>query len=102
MSGAERASIGRLEALLAATLRYGTWLATAVILAGLVLAAIPHRAGLPLAKLGIALFILLPVARLVLMLLVFLRQRDYRFAAVAALVLAIVALAFTIGTLSVG
>ena len=92
--------LGSLETLLASTLRYGTWLATAIIAVGLALALAPlhaSAAGLPIAKAGIALFILLPVARLVLMLLVFLRQRDYRFAGVTALVLAIVALAFTLG-----
>jgi len=40
---------------------------------------------------GIVLFILLPVLRLMLMFGVFLRERDYRFSAIAALVLLIVA-----------
>jgi uncharacterized membrane protein len=47
--------------------------------------------------LGIGLFILLPVLRVFLMLLVFLRDRDYRFSAIAALVLAILALGLLIG-----
>jgi uncharacterized membrane protein len=46
---------------------------------------------------GIALFILLPVMRLILMLGVFLHQRDYRFGAIAALVLAIVAAGLLVG-----
>ncbi len=46
---------------------------------------------------GIALFILLPVMRLILMLGVFLHQRDYRFSAIAALVLAIVAVGLVVG-----
>ncbi|WP_181309227.1 hypothetical protein [Paraburkholderia sp. BL18I3N2] len=40
----------------------------------------------------IALFILPPVIRLILMLGVFLHQRDYRFSAIAALVPTIVAM----------
>lgn len=88
-----------LERLLASLLHYGTWLASAVIALGLVLAMIDSRfrahapalpAGMPIITAGIALFILLPVLRLVLMLGVFLRERDYRFGAIAALVLAIV------------
>jgi uncharacterized membrane protein len=46
---------------------------------------------------GIALFILLPVMRLILMLGVFLHQRDYRFSAIAALVLVIVAAGLVVG-----
>jgi uncharacterized membrane protein len=46
---------------------------------------------------GIAFFILLPVMRLILMLCVFLHQRDYRFSAIAALVLIIVIAGSMIG-----
>lgn len=43
------------------------------------------------------LFILLPVMRLIVMLGVFLHQRDYRFSAIAALVLVIVIAGSMIG-----
>jgi uncharacterized membrane protein len=96
----------RLEHLLASLLHYGTWLASAVIALGLVLVMLDARwsahavalpAGMPIIKTGIGLFILLPVLRLVLMLGVFLRERDYRFGAIAALVLAIVCVACLLG-----
>ena len=51
-----------------------------------------------LVTIGIALFILLPVLRVVLMLIVFLRERDYRFSAIAALVLTILLVGFVVGT----
>jgi uncharacterized membrane protein len=46
---------------------------------------------------GIALFILLPIMRLILMLGAFVHQRDYRFGAIAALVLVIVVAGSMIG-----
>jgi uncharacterized membrane protein len=90
----------RLERQLAAMLSYGTWLASAVIAIGLALTLIgwPGGAG-DIVTTGIALFILLPVSRVILMLIVFLHERDYRFGAVAALVLAIMVLGFALGTL---
>jgi uncharacterized membrane protein len=42
-------------------------------------------------KAGVAVFILLPVARVALMLTLFLRERDYAYTVIAALVLAIIA-----------
>jgi uncharacterized membrane protein len=82
----------RLESWVAALLRYGTWLASAAIAVGLVLG--PMR----IATMGIVLFILLPILRVSLMLLVFIRERDARLAVIAGMVLAIilgsVALAF--------
>ena len=48
-------------------------------------------AGLDVVKVGVGVFILLPVARVVLMLAIFLRERDYIYAVIAALVLAIIA-----------
>lgn len=96
----------RLERLLAGVLEYGTWLGTCVIAAGLVLATI-HRAasaqgwplppGMPIVAAGILLFILLPVLRVALMLIVFVLERDYRFSAIALLVLAIIFLGFVFG-----
>ncbi|CAB3776127.1 hypothetical protein LMG28614_00151 [Paraburkholderia ultramafica] len=57
----------------------------------------PAAAGMSIVTMGIALFILLPIMRLILMLGVFLHQRDYRFSAIAALVLAIVAAGLLVG-----
>jgi uncharacterized membrane protein len=46
---------------------------------------------------GVTLFILLPIMRLILMLGLFLHQRDYRFSAITALVLMIVVVGSMIG-----
>lgn len=97
---------GRLETFVAALLRYGTWLASTAIGLGLALASMGLRlrmrnpAILPniqIAKLGIALFILLPMFRVSLMLFVFLRERDFRFASIAGLVIAIILLGIALG-----
>jgi uncharacterized membrane protein len=87
----------RLEHWLANLLHYGTWIATGTIAVGLVLALRTHGGGAAVMTAGIALFILLPIMRLILMLGVFLHQRDYRFGAIAALVLAIVATGLLVG-----
>jgi hypothetical protein len=92
----------RLEQLLAGVLHYGTWAATAVIAAGLVLtligqAQLPPMTGAHVVAAGIALFILLPVLRVLLMLIVFVGDGDYRFAAIAALVLAIITASVALG-----
>jgi uncharacterized membrane protein len=81
----------RLEWLLANLLHYGSSLASIAIGLGLALTS------MRIATVGIALFILLPTLRVLLMLLVFLRERDYRFTAIAALVLAIILLGFAVG-----
>lgn len=90
---------GRRDQIIAALLRYGTWLASALIAAGILLTAIessqvspafPLR-GYDVMKAGVAVFVLLPVARVALMLAIFLRERDYAYAAIAALVLSIIA-----------
>ena len=44
-------------------------------------------AAVAIVRSGIALFILLPALRVLLMVVVFVRERDYRFGAIAALVL---------------
>ena len=46
---------------------------------------------------GIVLFILLPMLRVLLMLLVFIREHDFRLAATAGLVLAIILLGIFLG-----
>jgi hypothetical protein len=97
---------GRLEEMLAALLRNGSWLASAAIGLGFALAMIDSRFGtrnlaiLPnmrIATGGIVLLILLPTARVFLMLVVFIRERDFRLAGTAGLVLAIVLLGILLG-----
>jgi uncharacterized membrane protein len=96
-------STTRLEHWLASLLHFGTWIATGTIAVGLALALHTHggahraAADMPVVTAGIALFILLPIMRLILMLGVFVHQRDYRFGAIAALVLAIVAVGLLVG-----
>ena len=48
-------------------------------------------------KAGVALFILLPVARVALMIAIFLRERDYAYTAISTLVLVIIAVSFWAG-----
>ena len=95
-----------LERLLAMVLQYGTWLASAAIGVGLAIALVASHSGLHtvgflsstrIISLGILLFILLPVFRVFLMLLVFVKERDYRFSVIAGLVLVILILGFIIG-----
>ncbi len=97
---------GRLEELLATLLRFGTWLASAAIGLGFALALLGSHlrmwnpailANMRTARTGIVLLILLPVLRVLLMLLVFIRERDFRFASIAGLVLAIILLAVALG-----
>jgi uncharacterized membrane protein len=97
---------GRLEELLAAFLRYGSWSALAAIGLGYTLALIGSHAptwnqavlsNMQIARMGIALFILLPIFRVLLMLLVFIRERDFRFAFISGLVLAIILLGIFLG-----
>jgi len=96
----------QLEWLLAGTLHLGTWLASAAIGLGLALALLDSRFSAPklailrdmrIATIGIALLILLPVVRVIVMLIVYLRHRDYRLSAIALLVLTIILLGFTVG-----
>jgi hypothetical protein len=97
--------LSRLETLLAGLLQYGTWLASTAIALGLGLGMIETRGAQDLATApdmrlatgGIALLILLPILRVSLMLIAFLRERDYRLAIAAVLVLVIICAAVTIG-----
>jgi hypothetical protein len=95
-----------LERLLAMVLQYGTWLASAAIGLGLAVALLDSHSALHtlgflsstrIISVGILLFILLPVFRVFLMLLVFLKERDYRFSVIAGLVLLILVLGFVVG-----
>ena len=82
-------------------MRYGTWLASAIIACGMLLVMLHWPSAAPSATrvimAGIGLFILLPVSRVILMLAVFLHQREYVFGAIAATVLAILCLGVLLG-----
>jgi uncharacterized membrane protein len=96
----------RLEELLAALLRNGCWLALSVIGLGYAVALIgsyapasrvPVLSNTPIVRVGIALLILLPILRVVLMLVVFARERNFRFAFISGAVLAIILLGIFLG-----
>lgn len=87
----------QLEHVLGRLLHYGTLLASAVIAAGLFIAPASGAMGFRIATSGIVLFILLPVVRVGAMLIFFLRERDYRFGAIAALVLLIILFSYLAG-----
>ena len=87
----------RLEPALGALLYYGTVLASAVIALGLALAVGLGTAGMRVAAFGLVLFILLPVVRVAAMLIFFLRAGEYKFGAIAALVMSIILLSFYLG-----
>ncbi|WP_051482044.1 DUF1634 domain-containing protein [Paraburkholderia nodosa] len=91
----------RLERLLAALLHYGTWAGSCAMAAGIALrwsasAAVEPFGGAAL-TVGVCIIILLPVARLMLMLAVYTIERDYRFASIAAFVLLIVIAGCVVG-----
>jgi uncharacterized membrane protein len=88
----------RLEELLAVFLRYGSWSASAAIGLGYALAMIGSLPTMRIVRVGIALFILLPILRVLLMLLVFIRERDFRFAFISGTVLAIILLGIFLGS----
>ena len=87
----------KLESLLAYFLQYGTWGASAVVGLGLALPWFGAHDGTKIVTAGVALFILLPVTRVLIMCLVFLKERDYRFSAIAALVLVILFVGVVVG-----
>jgi len=93
----------RIESLLAAVLNVGTWLASVLIGAGLVLSLfnerMPFRTGPQVVNIGIGLFVLLPILRVILMLTIFVRERTYQFAAAAVLVLLTILAGVAIGIL---
>ncbi len=83
---------GRLEELLAVLLRYGSASASAAIGLGYILHLIGSQAPMRIVSAGILLFILLPILRVLLMLVVFIHERDFRFAFISGMVLAIILL----------
>jgi uncharacterized membrane protein len=101
MSGDRKRPSG-LERRLATTLQLGTWVGSCIIAVGWVLAATGEPPSLPTAavaivKAGIALFILLPALRVLLMVVAFVCERDYRLGAIAALVLTVIAVGAALG-----
>jgi uncharacterized membrane protein len=95
---AATAPAGQLESLLARLLHYGTLAASGLIALGLAISVASGALGWAIAAAGIALFILLPALRVAFMLVFFLRAGDYRYGAIAALVLLIISASFFIGT----
>jgi uncharacterized membrane protein len=101
MSGNRKRASG-LERCLATTLELGTWVGSCIIAVGWVLLATGEPPSLPTAagtivRAGIALFILLPATRVLLMVIVFVCEREYRFSAIAALVLAVIVMGAVLG-----
>jgi uncharacterized membrane protein len=92
--------VTKLEELLAALLLYGSWMASAVIGVGFAVSLAGVGQGLRIATLGIAMFILLPVLRVLVMFAVYLRERNLRFACIAGLVLVIILLGILSGSRS--
>lgn len=90
---------GRREQIIAGLLWYGTWIASTIIAVGMIVGELQKLAGSPVfdlsgydvVKAGVALFILLPIARVALMLTIFLQERDYVYVLISALVLLIIA-----------
>jgi uncharacterized membrane protein len=93
----DSASPPGLEPALAALLHYGTVFASAVIALGLALTLGFGATGLRITTAGLVLFILLPVVRVAAMLIFFLRTGEYKFGAIAALVMSIILLSFFLG-----
>ena len=93
----------RIESLLAAVLDVGTWLASVLIGAGLVLSLFNERTAFPtgaqVVYTGIGLFVLLPILRVILMLTIFVKERAYQFAGAAAVVLLTIFAGIAIGIL---
>ena len=91
----------RIESLLAGVLSVGTWLASVVIATGLVLSLFDERTpsptGAQVVTAGIGVFILLPILRVILMLTIFVKERDYKFAGAAVVVLLTICAGFAIG-----
>jgi len=82
-----------LEKTLSALLYYGTWVASAVTAVGYFFRSYTNE----IIIVGIALFILLPTLRVMLLLFIFVRRHEYNFGLVAALVLAIIIASTVIG-----
>ena len=84
------------ELLLAGLLRYGTWLASGVTGLGLAMSLVGVE-GTTVVAAGVALFIALPVLRVLVMLGAFLLNQDYRLVIVATVVLMTILAGLVIG-----
>ena len=84
------------ELLLAGLLRYGTWLASGVTGLGLAMPLVGVE-GTQVVAAGVALFIGLPVLRVLVMLAAFILNQDYRLVIVAAVVLITILAGLVIG-----
>ena len=96
----------RMDLLLARQLRYGIRLASSVTALGMIVALfgrslVPHghtmTLGTSIVMKGIALIILLPILRVVLMLIMFLRERDYLFGMISGIVLVTIGVSVVAG-----
>jgi uncharacterized membrane protein len=84
------------ELLLAGLLRYGTWLASGVTGLGLAMSLVGVE-GAPMVAAGVALFIALPILRVLVMLGAFILNQDYWLAIVATVVLMTILAGLVIG-----
>ena len=84
------------ELLLAGLLRYGTWLASGVTGLGLALSLVGVE-GTAVVAVGVALFIALPVLRVLVMLGAFILDQDYRLVIVTTVVLVTILAGLVIG-----
>lgn len=88
----------RREQWIAGMLWYGTLAASALVAIGMLQHLVGHpTSGEAWVKAGVALFVLLPVARLILMLAIFLYERDFLYLLITLLVLGTIAAGFLIG-----
>ncbi|MGO1767516.1 hypothetical protein CAP48_08415 [Advenella sp. S44] len=95
----------RHDGIIAGLLWYGTLIASAVIMTGIILGALAQigvtpalsLAGYALIRIGVVIFVLLPIIRVALMLVMFAHARDYLYTAIAALVLVIIGAGVIIG-----
>jgi len=92
-----------LERLLARVLSMGTWLGSAAIAIGLVMQCMGWGRVMSTVtcvrtiSIGIALFIFLPILRVLLMAIAFVRVRDVMFSVMAVVVLAVIGMAAFMG-----
>lgn len=95
----------RHDGIIAGLLWYGTLVASVVIMTGIVLGALAQMGNTPglaqtgyaLIQFGVVIFVLLPIIRVALMLVMFAHARDYIYTAIAALVLAIIGVGVLLG-----
>jgi uncharacterized membrane protein len=89
----------RMEQLLSGLLRYGALAASGCIAFGLLWKAwfLGTNGSLSFITAGVVIIILLPVLRVALMMVIFVKQKDYPFATIAGAVLGIIILGFMWG-----